>query len=143
MILCFTYHKVRPGEAGGGPEFYTVCAGPLIRQIKTLAARGHPCLALEDLLRTAAAPNSGYLLSFDDGTSDHYELVFPLLQQHGLRAIFFIPTSKFFSRRDRITASGIFKKETRSSDRTMTSPPLLVMSESSDSAPPILTARIL
>src|SRR5208282_5965625 len=34
------------------------------------------------------------LLSFDDGTLDHFEVVLPILEQHHLRAVFFVPTAK-------------------------------------------------
>lgn len=34
-------------------------------------------------------------LTFDDGLKDHYEHVFPIMKERGLRGIFFIPTSIF------------------------------------------------
>jgi peptidoglycan/xylan/chitin deacetylase (PgdA/CDA1 family) len=52
-------------------------------------------------LSGVAAPGDGrtppavpFLLSFDDGTVDHYEVVFPLLAQADQKAIFFVPTAK-------------------------------------------------
>src|SRR5207245_776655 len=45
-----------------------------------------------------AAPEDGrtppFMLSFDDGTVDHYEVVSPLLEAAGRAAIFFVPTAK-------------------------------------------------
>ena len=35
-----------------------------------------------------------YILSFDDATPDHYDVVFPMLQKQGCRAVFFVPTAR-------------------------------------------------
>ncbi len=52
-------------------------------------------------LSSPAAPEDGrtppptpFLLSFDDGTVDHYEVVVPLLKAAGWSGIFFVPTAK-------------------------------------------------
>lgn len=37
---------------------------------------------------------AGFMLSFDDGTVDHYEVVYPLLEKSGQKGIFFVPTAK-------------------------------------------------
>ncbi len=37
-------------------------------------------------------PKKGYLLTFDDGFSDHYKMVFPELLRRGLWGMFYIPT---------------------------------------------------
>ena len=94
MILFFTYHKVRAGDGAGGPEFYTVSRGQLSRQLDALAARRIRCVTPAKLLEPGAQNESGYVLSFDDATHDHYETVFPLLRERGLKAVFFIPTAK-------------------------------------------------
>jgi peptidoglycan/xylan/chitin deacetylase (PgdA/CDA1 family) len=49
---------------------------------------------MQDLLQNRTPAQGSYVLSFDDGTSDHYDAVFPLLQKHGCQGIFFIPTVK-------------------------------------------------
>ncbi|MCH7814539.1 MAG: polysaccharide deacetylase family protein, partial [Planctomycetes bacterium] len=36
-------------------------------------------------------PETGFLLTFDDGLSDHAEVVAPLLEDRGLRGVFFVP----------------------------------------------------
>ncbi len=94
MIYLFTYHRVQ--DSGSGPvkaDFYTVSPAQLGRHLEALAAKGCKPLTAQDLLQKALT-DGGFILSFDDGTSDHYDVVFPLLQKRGYRGIFFIPTSK-------------------------------------------------
>ena len=94
MIYVFTYHKVRESNGLGGTDFYTISPTQLNCQIKTLDAKGFKPLKLQDLLQNQAPAQDSYILSFDDGTFDHYDVVLPLLQKHGCQGIFFIPTAK-------------------------------------------------
>lgn len=97
MILFLTYHKVSAARESGGGDFYTVPCDVMTAQIKATVAAGYQPLPINRLLNTAkipAFPGSNYVLSYDDGTSDHYEVVLPMLQETGLRGIFFVPTAK-------------------------------------------------
>jgi peptidoglycan/xylan/chitin deacetylase (PgdA/CDA1 family) len=94
MMLVLTYHKVRETAAAGASDFYTVSPGQLSRHIDTLDGRGFKPLKIEELVRHPDTPGNNYILSFDDGTLDHYETVFPILQQHHRQGVFFIPTAK-------------------------------------------------
>ncbi len=94
MIYVFTYHKVRESAGLGGNDFYTVSPDQLDRHLQTLNARGCKPIKVQELLQNQSPPEGGYLLSFDDGTTDHHNVVFPLLQKHGCQGIFFIPTAK-------------------------------------------------
>ena len=94
MIYVFTYHKVRESAGLGGTDFYTVSPAQLDRHVETLKARGCKQITVHELLQNQTPPEDGYILSFDDGTSDHYSVVFPLLQKHACKGIFFIPTAK-------------------------------------------------
>jgi peptidoglycan/xylan/chitin deacetylase (PgdA/CDA1 family) len=98
MIFLFTYHKVRAGNSPGGNDFYTVSLEQLIRHIETLEARGFENLPIDELLRTSLPLEAKFILCFDDGTYDHYELVFPILQKHKCQGVFFVPTSKLNKR---------------------------------------------
>ena len=93
MILVLTYHKVLRGP---DPEsgFYTLAAEQLERQLELLAQSGLHALTPETLISSEPPPQRAYLLSFDDGTEDHYEVVLPLLARYGCRAVFFVPTAK-------------------------------------------------
>ena len=94
MILFFTYHKIRRDDAADTPEFYTVARAQLTRQLDTLTTAGILGVAAANLLEQPKTASPRYVLSFDDGTLDHYEIVFPLMQERGLRAVFFVPTDK-------------------------------------------------
>src|SRR5689334_9574908 len=43
----------------------------------------------EAIMRKQALPANAMLLTFDDGYKDHFETVFPILDQMGLTACFF------------------------------------------------------
>jgi peptidoglycan/xylan/chitin deacetylase (PgdA/CDA1 family) len=93
MILILTYHKVLRGP---DPEsgFYTLHAEQLERQLEMLAQSGLQALAPEKLVGFEPPSQRTYLLNFDDGTADHYDVVLPLLAHYGCRAVFFVPTAK-------------------------------------------------
>ena len=97
MILFLTYHKVSAAGDRGDKDFYTVPCDVMTAQIKATIGAGYQSLPINRLLNTAktpAYPGSNYVLSYDDGTSDHYDVVLPMLQEAGLRGIFFVPTAK-------------------------------------------------
>jgi len=93
MILFLTYHKV-VRQAEVKPEFYTIRAEHLERQLELLSRSGFEPLLPQELLRHREQPKPSYVLSFDDATQDHYEVVLPVLARYKQRAIFFVPTSK-------------------------------------------------
>lgn len=105
MILVLTYHKVLRGP---DPEsgFYTIKAGQLERHLELLAQSGLDALSPEKLVGLEMPSQEAYILSFDDGTVDHYEVVLPLLVRYGCRAIFFVPTSKL-DRPDYLTSKRV------------------------------------
>ena len=93
MILVLTYHKVLR-EQGPKPEFYTITAADLERQLELLARSGLHALRPEALCSGALPEQPSYLLTFDDATVDHYEVVPPLLARYHLRGVFFAPTAR-------------------------------------------------
>jgi peptidoglycan/xylan/chitin deacetylase (PgdA/CDA1 family) len=94
MIYLLTYHKVRIGNATGEDSFYTVSADQLMHHIEALKARGSRNLTIHELLQPGAQTEGKFILCFDDGTSDHHEVVFPILQKSDCQGVFFVPTSK-------------------------------------------------
>lgn len=94
MILCLTYHKVVGGTVNSDEDFYTVTADDLTQQIKEALAAGFTPLDFDQLRKRNVDEGKKFLLTFDDGTADHYDIVWPLLKRLGQRAIFFVPTAK-------------------------------------------------
>jgi peptidoglycan/xylan/chitin deacetylase (PgdA/CDA1 family) len=93
MILFLTYHKVvREPEARA--EFYTIRAEQLERQLELLARSGLEPIAPHQLRDNKGPSRNTYILSFDDGTQDHFDVVLPILARYKLRGIFFVPTAK-------------------------------------------------
>lgn len=93
MILILTYHKVLP-RGQGKADFYTITPAELERHLGLLAQTGYRPLQPGELASYRDASKPGYLLTFDDGTLDHHEVVLPLLDRFKIRAIFFVPTAK-------------------------------------------------
>jgi peptidoglycan/xylan/chitin deacetylase (PgdA/CDA1 family) len=93
MILVLTYHKVL-GDPKADDDFYTVGAARLREQLETLAESGLEPLTPAQVLEGKEHLRPGYLLTFDDATLDHYEVVLPLLAERRHAAVFFMPTAK-------------------------------------------------
>jgi len=93
MIFILTYHRVAQAPEPK-PQFYTVNSRLLEHQVAMLDAAGFRALEPQDLLKFKPGRHPAYVLTFDDGTADHYEVVIPLLEQLGRRAVFFVPTAK-------------------------------------------------
>jgi peptidoglycan/xylan/chitin deacetylase (PgdA/CDA1 family) len=94
VILFLTYHKVLRGPEKE-PEFYTVQAERLERQLEMIHGKGLRPLTVSELVAAGHSPNAPeFILTFDDGTVDHYDVVCPLLEKVGQKGIFFVPTAK-------------------------------------------------
>ena len=93
MILVLTYHKVlRAAEEHA--EFYSVQATQLENHINLLRENTFSILSPADLLDYHEQSGPVCVLSFDDATVDHFELVKPMLERKNCRGLFFVPTSK-------------------------------------------------
>lgn len=94
MILILTYHKV-VATVNDDNGFYTITRDALQQQLATLQTRGYRYLGADELLSNGPPPPNSCLMTFDDGTEDHYGTVLPLLQKHNVRGVFFVCSSKF------------------------------------------------
>jgi len=97
-VRCLTvmYHYVR--DRSGTPEsgIRGLAESGFERQLDLLCERLTPIdwpalLAWRAGRRTI--PEKSVLLTFDDGLLDHAEVVFPILEKRGLRAVFFVQTA--------------------------------------------------
>jgi peptidoglycan/xylan/chitin deacetylase (PgdA/CDA1 family) len=98
MILILTYHKILRG-AEAEPKFYTVPVEQFERQIELIKETGFRFLEPRELVngacaRSAGSAYRGCVLTFDDGTVDHLEIVLPILARQNIAAVFFVPTAK-------------------------------------------------
>ena len=82
------YHRVSSGPGKG----LTISVDNLRRQFEYLKAKGYRTWHLEELMDLNSLPAGKHLvITFDDATEDHLELVAPLLEETGLKATFFLP----------------------------------------------------
>jgi peptidoglycan/xylan/chitin deacetylase (PgdA/CDA1 family) len=93
LFLFLTYHRVL-AKTSDQPEFYDVPASRFEQQLEMLKTAGFKCVAADQLLASKAPEAGSFILSFDDGTKDHLEIVAPILKQQDCRATFFVPTAK-------------------------------------------------
>lgn len=96
-VFILTYHRL-PTDAPSEPNFYDVSPAEFSAHLDALRARGLAPLDPHEV----PDGKPGYLLTFDDGTRDHFEVVRPILRARGERGIFFIPTAKI-GRENRVT----------------------------------------
>ena len=91
MRLILTYHEVR--DTGNEKcDFYTISPAQLDGQLAILIAQGRQSGRIEELPN--GLPEDRFILTFDDGTADHFAVVLPILEKHRCHASFFIPTAK-------------------------------------------------
>ena len=90
MLICLVYHKVL---LQADHAVHSVSRAGFVRQLSLLRQSGLPVVDPECLASHPAEP-SGIVLTFDDATSDHFDIVRPLLARFGMRAIFFVPTAR-------------------------------------------------
>ncbi len=97
-ILMYHYVGTLPQDADIYRTDLTVDPGAFREQLNWLRAAGYTTISLYELYNAlmtgAALPHRPVVLTFDDGYSDHYTTVYPLLQEFGFTGTFFIITGR-------------------------------------------------
>lgn len=94
-VLILTYHRV--ADDAGSADKYTMPVATFSRQLDALREDGFTFIAPGALVGEGSPPAAGgkpVLVSFDDGTEDHYRNVFPLLEQRGIKGLFFVTAGR-------------------------------------------------
>jgi len=94
-VTIVMYHYVRDLEHSRFPAIKGLSVKRFCRQLDHIQAHYTP-IAAEDLIGALSPakkglPTNPILLTFDDGYSDHFANVFPLLDARGIRGCFFPP----------------------------------------------------
>jgi len=102
-VTVLTYHRIGDPAQAEAFDAGVVDARPeaLDRQVAFLKRRCN-VIALDDLraFRSGGTlPPNPVLLTFDDGYRDNHDIALPILQRHGVSAVFFIATSYIEQRR--------------------------------------------
>lgn len=96
-LVAFCYHRIGdPASGEGDPNVFSATAEDFeahIRLLRTRYAIVGQDEALEWLARPSAWKGPRFLITFDDGYLDNYEVAVPILKAHGATATFFLATS--------------------------------------------------
>lgn len=94
------FHRFRRDGMGGGPG--AVSASELDAMIRFVGRdRILNCDEWLDRLKSGALRDSDLCLTFDDGLKSQMEIAFPVLEQHGIKAFWFVFSSVFEGKIDR------------------------------------------
>ena len=95
-ILMYHYLSVPPANANIYRQDLSVSPDLFATHLDAMQQAGYTSISLYDLLahltRGAPLPEKPVVITFDDGYRDNYENAFPLLQQRGMVASFFVVT---------------------------------------------------
>jgi endo-1,4-beta-xylanase len=96
MLLVLTYHRIveNPYEIKG---FFDVCTGELEAHVQAalqIWGRAAAPADLQNEQHEGGSARTGFLVTFDDGTADHYFTAAPLLERHGLHGVFYVNTDR-------------------------------------------------
>lgn len=96
-ILMYHYISEFPEDADEIRTNLTVTPTVFHQQMETLANLGYTTVSLYEMNQAlengTPLPENPVVLTFDDGHIDHYATVYPILQQFGFTATFFIITN--------------------------------------------------
>lgn len=88
------YHQVTPDAHPVDLGEYAISESQFLEQMAFLHNRGYTCLSVEALLALAKAGTTQnrktFVLTFDDGYEDFYQVVYPILQKFGFTATVFL-----------------------------------------------------
>lgn len=91
-LLVLVYHRIA-GAAPAGPEGgVTSATQEALDEQMGFLARHADVVAPSEVPELLHARGRHVLVTFDDGYRDNYELAFPVLRRHGVRAAFFLAT---------------------------------------------------
>lgn len=93
LVTIVMYHYVRDLEHSRFPAIKGLTVERFCRQLDHIQSNYTP-ISAEDLLEASASPDrdlppNPILLTFDDGYTDHFANVFPMLDTRGIRGCFF------------------------------------------------------
>lgn len=95
MILVLTYHRIVESPAAI-TDFFDVTADELDSQVRRSRQSWGRAVSPGDLQQSAQSSSNaaqGVIVTFDDGTEDHYTTAAPVLERNGMRGVFFVSTN--------------------------------------------------
>ncbi|WZL88431.1 polysaccharide deacetylase family protein [Salinimicrobium sp. 3283s] len=96
MLIVANYHYIREDFSAAYPSIFGLTSQQFQKQLEQLSKFGS-FISQEDLVSypTRASEKNFFLITFDDGLKEQYELAKPVLEEMGIPYISFINTSNF------------------------------------------------
>jgi peptidoglycan/xylan/chitin deacetylase (PgdA/CDA1 family) len=96
MLIVANYHYIRENFTNPYPSIFGLTPLQFRKQLEQLSGYGE-FISQDDLLTYRKKPfdKNYFLISFDDGLREQYELAKPILEKMGIPYIFFINTANF------------------------------------------------
>ena len=92
------YHQVTDEPLDPDFEIYNVPPAEFAAQLDYLQAEGYTTITLQDFMRAVHGkgmlPDKPIVLTFDDGYSDNYKTMLPILEAHGMTAVVYVITNE-------------------------------------------------
>jgi peptidoglycan/xylan/chitin deacetylase (PgdA/CDA1 family) len=100
MLLVLTYHRIVE-KLNAKTDFFDVSAEELDRHLGLVKQAWGKSASLRDLkeMQHHGSNRVGFLITFDDGTVDHYTNAAPVLERNGVHGVFFVNTSRLGAER--------------------------------------------
>ena len=90
-MIVLNYHRI--SETVGDAGLYTVSPVRFSQHLEVLVEHGVKVVVCDEVL-DGRVDHKSVMLHFDDGTTDHFDKVAPLLGRYGFFGVFFISTAK-------------------------------------------------
>jgi peptidoglycan/xylan/chitin deacetylase (PgdA/CDA1 family) len=89
-MIALNYHRVTKEKTG---SIYTISPSLLAGHLAEIRKHRMKLVGVDEVL-AAVNDDAMVMLHFDDGTTDHFYEVFPILESNNAKGVFFISTSK-------------------------------------------------
>jgi peptidoglycan/xylan/chitin deacetylase (PgdA/CDA1 family) len=98
-ILMYHHLEALSGDQASDPDYQQLFVAPQAfrEQVAYLKDNGYHTITFAELVSAfngeVSLPANPVIITFDDGWDDIYNVAYPILREHGMRATFFIPTN--------------------------------------------------
>ena len=98
-VIILEYHQIAPvAEVDRDSRAYNVEPEEFAAQLDYLTAAGYHTITLQEYMRARKGkftlPDKPIVLTFDDGYTDNYTYMLPLIEERGMKAVVYMITNK-------------------------------------------------
>lgn len=102
MLTIGNYHYIRDDFSKPYPSIFGVTPANFQKQLEVLKTTGSfvtPKQLLENYEAIVKSKENYYLITFDDGLKEQYDLALPILHEQGIEALFFINSMNYVEKK--------------------------------------------